>query len=131
MSPLGHKRTLLEGGYGAALLAVAPHIVELALNHRSGTCRGVDGNLSGTASRMKCEKLSSYRADALAAHEPIAGIDGPYGSCLSGCLELRQLLAHMLSQIAAHSDHARIVLVQHFVFLQTRSEPSEDFAVLF
>src|SRR5262249_51526078 len=52
-------------------------------------------------------------------------------SCLSGCLELGKLLARMLRQIAAHPDHARVVLVEHLVLLQTWSQPAEDFAVLF
>src|SRR5437588_10820176 len=51
-------------------------------------------------------------------------------SCLSGCLQLGQLLAYVLSQIAAHPDHACIVLVQHLIFLQTRPQPAKYFAIL-
>jgi integrase len=45
---------------GLQRLGVAPYIVELALNHRSGTFSGVAGIYSGTVTRRKCERPPSF-----------------------------------------------------------------------
>jgi integrase len=50
---------------GLQRIGVAPHIVELALNHRSGTFSGVVGIYQRIALRRKFERLSHFGANTL------------------------------------------------------------------